>query len=71
MIESSAIAACEARYELRFTGLINRGRGFSFPCDATGHVEIDKLPDRARINYFRARTVVGVELSAPIVLPVV
>ena len=70
MIESSAIAACEARYELRFTGLFNRGRGFSFPCDATGRVEIDKLADRARINYFHARTVVGVELSAPIVVPV-
>ena len=71
MIESSAIAACEARYELRFTGLINRGRGFSFPCDATGHVEIDKLADRVRINYFYARAAVGVELSVPIVLPVV
>ena len=70
MVEPSAITACEARYELRFSGLINRGRGFSFPCDATGHVELDKLPERARLNYLYACTVVGVELSAPIVLPV-
>ena len=70
MIEPSALAAVEARYELRFTSLFNRGRGFAFPCDAMGHVDIDELTDRGRVNYFYARTVVGAELSAPIVLPV-
>ena len=70
MIEPSALAAVEARYELRFTSLFNRGRGFAFPCDAMGHVDIDELSDRGRVNYFYARTVVGAELSAPIVLPV-
>jgi hypothetical protein len=67
MIESSAPALCTARYELRFTGLFNRGRGFAFPCDAAGHVDIDDLTETGRVNYFYARTVVGAELSAPIV----
>ena len=70
MIESSAVAAGETRYELRFTGLFNRGRAYAFPCDAQGHVDIDELTDRARTNYFFARAAVGTELSAPIVLPV-
>jgi hypothetical protein len=70
MIESSAVAAEEVRYELRFTGLFNRGRGYAFPCDAQGHVDIDELTDRGRTNYLFARAVVGTELSAPIVLPV-
>ena len=67
MIESSAAGTCETRYELRFAGLYNRGRGFAFPCDAQGHVEIDELTERGRENYFYARTVVGAEFSAPIV----
>ena len=67
MIESSALARCEARYELRFDGLFKRGRGYAFPCDAQGHVDIDELTDRSRINYLYARAVVGMELSAPIV----
>jgi hypothetical protein len=67
MTGSSAHARREARYELRFGGLFNRGRGYAFPCDAQGHVDIDGLTDRARVNYFYARTVVGSELSAPIV----
>ena len=62
MIEPSALAAVEARYELRFTSLFNKGRGFAFPCDAMGHVDIDELSDRGRVNYFYARTVVGAEL---------
>jgi hypothetical protein len=68
MIESSALAACKSHYELRFTGLFNRGRGLAFPCDSQGHVDLDELTDRSRMNYFYARSVVGAELSVPIVL---
>jgi len=57
----------KTRYELRFTGLFNRGRGYAFPCDAQGHVDIDELSARGRVNYLFARAVVGTELSAPIV----
>jgi hypothetical protein len=70
MIKSSTVAASEIRYVLRFTGLFNRGRGYAFPCDAQGQVDVDGLTDRARTNYLLAQAVVGTELSAPIVSPV-
>jgi hypothetical protein len=57
-------------YELRFLGLFNPGRGYAFPCDATGRVDIDSLCERARTNYFYARSVVGRELHAPVTHPV-
>lgn len=63
-------ATCAACYELRFNFLHNRGRGFAFPCDATGHVALDDMSDSCRNNYFYARTVIGRELSAPFVAPV-
>ena len=56
-----------ARYELRFASLFDPGRGLAFPCDAHGHVDIDSLSDRARLNYFYARTVIGREFSMPAV----
>lgn len=70
MIEASTLAACTGRYELRFTGLFDRGRGYSFPCDAAGHVDIDALSPCGRNNYFYARAVVGREFAAPIVATV-
>jgi hypothetical protein len=54
-------------YEMRFSSLFREGRAYAFPCDADGHVDIDSLSDRARINYLYARTVVGRELSIPAV----
>ena len=38
MNEPSALAPPETRYEFRFTGLYDRGRGYAFPCDARGQV---------------------------------
>ena len=40
-----------ARFELRFQSLFNTGRALSFPCDATGHVDMDALSERARDSY--------------------
>jgi len=54
-------------YELRFQSLFDEGRAYAFPCDAAGHVDMDKLSDRARQNYLYARTVVGREFSMPAV----
>jgi hypothetical protein len=65
--ETSAVGPPEIRYELRFMSLSDRGRGYAFPCDAFGSVDIDALSDRGRANYFFARAVVGSVLSAPIV----
>ena len=56
-----------ARYELRFTSLLNRGRVFVFPCVAAGEVAVDSLSARARVSYQQARGDVGVELSDPVV----
>ena len=56
-----------AHYELRFQSLFDEGRGYAFPCDAAGHVDLDSLGDKARHNYFYARTVIGREFSMPAV----
>ena len=56
----------DAAFEIRFKPLF-RERGFSFPCDEEGRVELDALSDRARENYLYARAVVGVEYAQPIV----
>jgi hypothetical protein len=58
-----------SNYELRFRSLFDEGRGLSFPCDASGQVDIDSLGARARANYFFARTVIGREFAMPAVLP--
>ncbi len=60
----------QARYELRYTDLYNSGRGFAFPCDAEGHVDVEGLSARGLVNYQSARTLVGKELSLPRILPV-
>lgn len=56
-------------YELRFQSLFDSGRGFAFPCDPKGQVDLDKLSDRARNNYLYARAMVGRELACPDVKP--
>jgi hypothetical protein len=52
-------------YELRFQSLFDDGRGYAFPCDAQGRVDMDTMSERARLNYLYARTVIGRELSMP------
>jgi hypothetical protein len=56
-------------FELRFDPLFDAGRGFAFPCDERGRVDLDALSERARCNYFYARTVVGRDLACPAVRP--
>ncbi|HXE47501.1 MAG TPA: hypothetical protein VN663_03970 [Ramlibacter sp.] len=55
------------QYELRFQSLFTTGRGFAFPCDPHGRVDLDQLSERARNNYFYARALVGRELAVPAV----
>lgn len=57
------------RFELCFQSLFDSGRGYAFPCDPTGQVDLDQLSDRARNNYLFARAVVGRELAFPAVRP--
>jgi hypothetical protein len=64
MIEST-----QKQFELRFQSLFDSGRGFAFPCDPTGCVDLDQLSDKARKNDLYARAMVGRELAVPAVRP--
>ena len=55
-------------FRLCFRSLFD-GRGFAFPCDRHGHVDLDALSDQARLNYLYARAMVGRELAVPRVEP--
>jgi hypothetical protein len=52
-------------FRLRFHSLFQPGRGFAFPCDLEGRVELDQLSEMERINYLYARAMVGRELACP------
>jgi hypothetical protein len=56
-------------FEVRFLSLFQVGRGFAFPCDPHGHVDLDALSDRARSNYLFARALVGRDFAPPAVCP--
>ncbi|HMC14148.1 MAG TPA: hypothetical protein VKI18_00850 [Albitalea sp.] len=56
-----------AAFELRFRSLFVEGRGFVFPCDAAGHVDMDSLSRHALNNYLYARSVIGREVAMPAV----
>ena len=60
----------ESTHELRFRSLSNEGRGYAFPCDREGHVDLDDLSEHARRNSFFAHTVIGSEFYMPVVLTV-
>ena len=55
------------RFRLCFRSLFDAGRGYAFPCDGEGRVQLDELSDRARTNYLYARAMVGRELAEPAV----
>ena len=57
------------QYELRFHSLFPSRRGFSFPCDCEGHVDLNDMGDSILESYLYARAVVGRELAAPAVQP--
>jgi hypothetical protein len=56
-----------SQYQLRFQSLFDSGRGFAFPCDGKGQVDLDGMSEKARNNYFYARAMVGRELAVPAV----
>jgi len=57
------------QFELRFESLFLTGRGFSFPCDPAGKVDLNGMSERARSNYMRAQSMVGRELAVPALRP--
>jgi len=60
--------SCANAFVLCFRSLFNSGRGFAFPCDPSGRVDLDQLSEKARLNYLYARAMVGRELSMPAVV---
>jgi hypothetical protein len=56
-------------FQLCFRSLFESGRGYAFPCDGDGQVDLDALSDQARNNYLYARAMVGRELAFPAVEP--
>jgi hypothetical protein len=66
---SQMIDSLQPHFELRFQSLFDSGRGYAFPCDRTGHVDLDSLSERARNNYLFARAMVGRELAVPALRP--
>jgi hypothetical protein len=66
-MSTSGTTTISPEYEIRFRSLFNEGRALSFPCDAQGHVFLDRLSDRAMTNYLYARAVVGREFATPAV----
>lgn len=66
MFETRISASHErSTFELCFRSLFHEGRALTFPCDADGDVDLDALSERARINYFFARTTVGRDYAKP------
>lgn len=54
-------------FQLSFRSLFNSGRGFAFPCDERGQVDMTRMSDKARNNYLFARAMVGRDLTPPAV----
>ena len=63
------LVATSLRFEVWFESLFNDGRGLVFPCDESGHVDMDSLTERGRSNYFFARAMLGREYATPRVVP--
>jgi len=64
----SASNTLRLHHQLRFASLFDPGRALSFPCNDCGEVHLDGLSERARNNYFLARTTVGRDYGPPIVI---
>ena len=62
-----ASSPVQFQFQLRFLSLFDSGRGYAFPCDGQGRVDLDQLSETARINYLYARAMVGRELASPTV----
>lgn len=52
-------------FELRFLSLHREGRGWAFPCNGQGEVDLDRLSERARNNYLFARAMMGRDYAFP------
>ena len=54
-------------HTLRFEAIAAGCRGYVFPCNPSGQVEIDCLSDRERVDFLFARHLVGLRFQRPLV----
>ncbi len=54
-------------HELLFASLFHPGRGIAVPCDPSGKVDLNALPERLKNAYLGARALVGREYAFPTV----
>lgn len=62
------MSTAQTQFELRFNSLTGAGPSYSFPCDHSGCVDMDRLSDRDRLDYLFARGSIGYALSSPAVV---
>ncbi|MEJ8839581.1 hypothetical protein [Ramlibacter sp. AN1133] len=55
------------KFQLRFQSLSRTGCDFAFSCDQHGHVDLDGMGERERLNYLYARAMIGREVAYPAV----
>ncbi|MEY4561369.1 MAG: hypothetical protein RLZZ618_646 [Pseudomonadota bacterium] len=63
MNNASSPSHCSTRCELHYHSMGHDT--LCFPCDEAGHVDLDGLSERERIDYLYARAMVGREVSRP------
>lgn len=54
-------------FVLHFRSLFDDGRGFAFPCNERGEVDVTALSPRAAANYSAARGAIGRDYGMPAV----
>jgi hypothetical protein len=68
-MQDAAVHASDApAFVLRFPSLFDGGRGFAFPCDERGEVDLAALTPRARANYLSVRSAIGRDFGVPAVV---
>lgn len=56
--------APRSAYQLRFRSRSDAGVAYAFPCDVAGRVDMDRLDERARVDYLFARAVMKLRAGA-------
>ena len=68
-MRNAAVAATRLHaFVLRFPSLFDDGRGFAFPCDEKGRVDLAALTPRGRANYLAAQRAIGRDFGVPAVV---
>jgi hypothetical protein len=68
-LDADTTLIAEPTHLLHFEPLASPGAGFDIPCDPQGRVGLDALGDKARNDYFFARTLIGRLFARPTVKP--